>query len=399
MIKNANNIFLLFAFLLLSENAFAQNKTDEIIETKEKTLTKYENLNESEDKNKPTGLGLTFYLGIEGGYAHVSAEDTFEESTKKGYHLDVKGISYLYINQIGLDFGLGFYRNHVAGTEPEKFKNDQGNEENIENTKITTQALQLDFNAKYLVGSGFGLGPSAMVFFGEDTGFSPGKAAVPETVFAGLIFHKDLHSQASENLHMRFGLRGLVSLNLSVRTAYIALASFEIGIPVLQPKTNLVEKELVEIRQRTQKKRVEKYVEKIIVKEKNRFMFDSQTINFETDKSVLSEKSVLFLQKLGKALQEDANLWTSVLIEGHTDKRGSKEHNAALSEARAGSVKQTLLSTGIPANKIFSQGFGFDVPFDQGNDPLALAKNRRVEMNFSGVANPQKLRKIIESSK
>jgi outer membrane protein OmpA-like peptidoglycan-associated protein len=388
--------FVLASFLF-SDSGFAQESFPNSVQ--EKTVSKYDTVTQSEDMMQPSGLGWTLYLGADGGYVQVAAKDTNEESHKKGYHLGIQGTSFLFINQIGLDIGVGFYRNSVSGNTPEKYKNLDGIEEDIENAQITTQALQLQFAGKYLFSNGWGLGPIGTVLFGEDTGFTPGKSSVPETVFAGLTVHKDFESNPKSNLRMRVGAKVLASLNLTQRTAYLALLSFDIGLPLIRPKTYIVERETLEMKQRTQKKVVERTIEKTVVKERNRFLFDSQTINFETDKSTLSPSSIVFLQKLSKLLQEDANLWNSLLVEGHTDKRGSREHNQTLSEERAQAVKRILISSGISEKRVYAQGFGFDVPFDPGSDALSLARNRRVEMNFSGVTNPQKLRRIVEASK
>jgi outer membrane protein OmpA-like peptidoglycan-associated protein len=383
----------LFSIAQIFSTALAQAQTNE------KVVSKYDTVNETEDFSQPTGLGWSLFLGLDGGYAQVVAKNTEEESHKKGYHLGLQALNYLYINQIGLDVGVGFYRNGVSGNTPEKFQNVDGKTEDIENTQITTQALQMQFAAKYLFSKGWAIGPMGMVFFGEDTGFSPGKSVVPESVFAGLTLQKELGTETNDKLRVRFGAKALASLNLSKRSAYLALLHVDFGLPLIVPKTYLVERETLEMRQRTQKKVVEKTLEKTVVKERNRFMFDSQTINFETDKAILSSNSREFLFRLGKLLNEDTQLWGTVLIEGHTDKRGSKEHNKELSEQRAQSVKQALIQAGIPAQKIYAQGFGFDVPFDTGSDPVALARNRRVEMNFSSVNNPQRLRRLIESAK
>ncbi len=75
-----------------------------------------------------------------------------------------------------------------------------------------------------------------------------------------------------------------------------------------------------------------------------------------------------------------------VSIEGHTDSVGTDAFNQGLSERRAQSVRQELLTGGLPTGRIVARGFGESRPVvpnttpDGGDDPAARARNRRVEI-------------------
>jgi outer membrane protein OmpA-like peptidoglycan-associated protein len=77
---------------------------------------------------------------------------------------------------------------------------------------------------------------------------------------------------------------------------------------------------------------------------------------------------------------------------GHTDnvpigpdlKRAGVPTNQVLSEKRAGSVKDYLVSQGIPANEITTQGFGDTKPIDSNATAAGRARNRRVEVDAQG---------------
>lgn len=71
----------------------------------------------------------------------------------------------------------------------------------------------------------------------------------------------------------------------------------------------------------------------------------------------------------------------SVLIEGHTDVRGSAAYNTLLSQRRAVSVRRYLTASGIEPSRLKATGKGSSAPIDPGN-PYA-SENRRVE--FSGT--------------
>ncbi|MBP1622172.1 MAG: OmpA/MotB domain protein [Acidobacteria bacterium] len=70
--------------------------------------------------------------------------------------------------------------------------------------------------------------------------------------------------------------------------------------------------------------------------------------------------------------------------EGHTDNVGSQEFNQKLSEQRAGSVREYLISQGISESSITSSGMAFSVPVAPNDSAAGRQKNRRVELIVSG---------------
>ena len=71
---------------------------------------------------------------------------------------------------------------------------------------------------------------------------------------------------------------------------------------------------------------------------------------------------------------------------GHTDSVGSDAYNQRLSLARAESVKAYLVSQGIPAARIKTEGKGESQPVADNASADGRAKNRRVEIDV--VAGP-----------
>jgi outer membrane protein OmpA-like peptidoglycan-associated protein len=71
-------------------------------------------------------------------------------------------------------------------------------------------------------------------------------------------------------------------------------------------------------------------------------------------------------------------------VEGHTDSIGGDEYNQRLSEQRAASVRDYLVSQGIPMNVVAARGFGKTQPVASNSTAEGRQKNRRVEMVVSG---------------
>ena len=71
-----------------------------------------------------------------------------------------------------------------------------------------------------------------------------------------------------------------------------------------------------------------------------------------------------------------------VRVEGHTDNRGAAKMNQKLSAARAASVVKWLVAHGIKADRLTSQGFGFERPLVPNDSDEGRTKNRRVEFHI-----------------
>ena len=72
-----------------------------------------------------------------------------------------------------------------------------------------------------------------------------------------------------------------------------------------------------------------------------------------------------------------------IRVEGHTDNRGSNSYNQQLSQDRADSVMNYLLSVGIDAGRVMAVGFGEEVPSADNATESGRAANRRVEFHIT----------------
>jgi outer membrane protein OmpA-like peptidoglycan-associated protein len=71
-------------------------------------------------------------------------------------------------------------------------------------------------------------------------------------------------------------------------------------------------------------------------------------------------------------------------IEGHTDSIGSEEYNQTLSEKRAATVRDYLVSSGVSMNNVAAKGLGKSDPVADNRTAAGRKLNRRVEMVVSG---------------
>jgi outer membrane protein OmpA-like peptidoglycan-associated protein len=99
---------------------------------------------------------------------------------------------------------------------------------------------------------------------------------------------------------------------------------------------------------------------------------------FASGKSALLPIAQQKLDQVAKALQDQG--YKRIVVEGHTDSRGSRNMNMDLSYRRAESVRSYLISRGIDANKISAVGLGPDRPVAENSSAEGRANNRRVEL-------------------
>lgn len=106
----------------------------------------------------------------------------------------------------------------------------------------------------------------------------------------------------------------------------------------------------------------------------------NRVIEFEAGKSEITVKGKVILDEMLVALQKLKG--QKVEIIGHTDDRGFRANNLALSQARAEEVKSYFTSRGIDFNLISASGAGPDRPVASNTTGEGRAKNRRIEFRI-----------------
>lgn len=110
---------------------------------------------------------------------------------------------------------------------------------------------------------------------------------------------------------------------------------------------------------------------------------------FDTDKAFLRPAGKKELDHLAQQLitaQSDGRVSpeNKILVVGHTDSRASYAYNQRLSERRAASVANYLVSKGINATAIAASGKGKTQPVASNRTAAGMQKNRRVEIHIAG---------------
>ena len=101
-----------------------------------------------------------------------------------------------------------------------------------------------------------------------------------------------------------------------------------------------------------------------------------ERVYFETDSATLKPESAVTLDKVAASLKEFPDV--KIQVAGHTDSSGSNAHNLKLSEARATSVMNYLISHGVPPSMLSAKGYGESEPVADNKTKEGKAQNRRV---------------------
>ena len=103
---------------------------------------------------------------------------------------------------------------------------------------------------------------------------------------------------------------------------------------------------------------------------------------FDYDKSTIRKDATA-------AMRDDVNVIRDILanypnqklvIQGHTDERGSEEYNMALGDRRAQAAEGFLSTMGIPQNQLTVISFGKDKPICTEQNEQCWQQNRRAHI-------------------
>lgn len=103
-------------------------------------------------------------------------------------------------------------------------------------------------------------------------------------------------------------------------------------------------------------------------------------VKFKTDSDELLPESFSKLDAVLTLMKKHPDF--NLKISGYTDNSGDADYNLSLSDKRAHSAEQYLISKGISASRITAKGYGEASPVASNDTPEGRSKNRRVEFDL-----------------
>jgi outer membrane protein OmpA-like peptidoglycan-associated protein len=106
-------------------------------------------------------------------------------------------------------------------------------------------------------------------------------------------------------------------------------------------------------------------------------------VTFPVDSSTISPQMREVLDDVAASMVQYPNSLIDVM--GHTDSTGSAQYNLDLSQRRAESVANFLVSRGVARARIETIGYGEDYPIADNTTEAGRAQNRRVEIRITPI--------------
>ena len=104
-------------------------------------------------------------------------------------------------------------------------------------------------------------------------------------------------------------------------------------------------------------------------------------IYFEFDSFTIAKDQQRHLVQVAQFLKSRPDV--KLVLEGHTDIRGTNEYNLSLGQKRSKAVGDILRLTGVQELTLEQISYGEERPVDSGTSEAAHALNRRVELQFT----------------
>lgn len=314
---------------------------------------------------------LTFFGSIGSGYGGVAGSDYAD--TPVGPHALISGLGAIQFSRWELDGGVSWFFSSISGRVVDGLP-----------VRVRTRSGTVDLGARYRITSRLQAGPALNFAFGADTSFGPsvGRASV-EPLF-GI---KGLYELPVRGLPVRFWSQ--LSANVSSKShLMVALAGVQLGFPVsLSGRAETSGSRDMIVASSSAPTPASRRVSVAL---------DGQRIFFGTSSTQLRPELVRTLKRVGSYLGESSSQFGQVRVDGHADQRGPFEMNLRLSRQRAQAVGDALVAGGIDPEAMAVEGFGYLNPLDPLNARSAWAKNRRVELVFEDVQNPDALREVLK---
>ncbi len=227
-----------------------------------------------------------------------------------------------------------------------------------QSAQVITRAGFLELSPRYRISDRFQLGIVINKTFGVDTTYSALAGQSTSSYSAGL---KAAYEIPNHHFPVRLYSQLTTDFSVASQRAYQGWFGIQIGFSFQPQKSQSVQ-----------------------------VVLDSQRVFFGSGSSAVSSDVASVLKEVGRYLKEN-EIPGKVEVSGHADQRGSFQYNLSLSQERAESVRQALVSGGVNLSSVKLNAYSFLHPLDLESTEDSWAKNRRVEILFGEVKNPEVL--------
>ena len=319
-------------------------------------------------KSAPAGFDeLTLFAGTSAGYTQIHGSDV--DGTGQGRNNSVFGLLSPRKRAWRYDIGLGWQQTRLKG------RSEKG-----EVFDMITQSAAIDFNPSYMFAQGWQIGPLASLLTGTDLRYGLESESSSQILMWGARLSREW--LAAESWRLRAFAQFAVESTLLERQVRSGTLGLMIGLPVGSNDRGAVATNPLATPAEN--------------KQDVRISLDPEMVFFRTASAGVKPEVQELLRMVARQLDQQHISVDGIDVIGHADQRGKAPYNMKLSQRRAQSIRDYLESAGLERAKIRVQAYGEEQLRDKANTPKAWAVNRRVELIFRGVSEPEKLRALLQ---
>lgn len=372
---NARQVLLLIVvFGFYFPPAFAVSSDVQVSsETKEKTL-----------RADPL-LPLSLQVGLDSGLLD-HATTIPNEGPYSGYLIGGKALASLEFEDWIVESGLGFHYSALYGTTKESnpLSPEIGH-------RIYTQSAFAEAGLRLRLHPRFNVGLVVQDYFGADLSLSQRRGLVNNMLLGGAAASVDFLGDSGV---FRLGAQLLGEVLDNQRKVIYYGATLQFGIPIIGSDT-LVRQETVTIRkERIEKVVVPKVVTKTVIREVSKYSVPLGAFNFSKGSGRLNLDDSSLVTELGRILSRFSKQFRTVTIEARVRKSRRPRRDLKLSQERADSIKNTIVSLGLlSASQVSARGLG-------GHPTVGAHRNARfsltaIDLSFVDLENETQLRDAL----
>ena len=247
--------------------------------------------------------------------------------------------------------------------------------------RVYTQAGFAEGGLRFRLTPKFNLGIIAQDYFGADLTFSQRKNLVNNMFLGGGMMAVDL---LSESGIFRIGATLLAELPDNQRKLLIYGLTLQFGVPLRGYDTILRQTDVVVRSEKIKKVEVPKIVTRTIVRDVSKYSLPKESFHFGKGQSTLAPEDQSFALELATALRELQGNFKTVTIEAHVRSSGDAQRDLRVSELRAQSIRNALVSAGLSPQRVLSTGMGGRSNIDDKPSQSVTL----IDLSFTGLTNP-----------
>ncbi|MEY4066744.1 MAG: OmpA family [Pseudomonadota bacterium] len=322
-------------------------------------------------------MPLVVQVGVDAGYLTHATTIPREGPYTGGLLAGKSLLSFLFENWI-LESGLGWSYSALYGTTKGPNPTDPALGQ-----RIYTQSAFAEAGTRFRITPRVNFGVVLQDYFGTDLSLSQRNGMVNNMFLGGGLFAIDILKESGI-----FRVTGQLMAEIPDNKRQVVLysAGLQFGIPIQDYDVLLRNTDVYVKREKVQKVEIPKVVTRTVQRDVAKISLPLNLLHFEKSQVRLNPKDQPFISALGQTLKQQSPHFRTVSIEVSVRSSGQSKKDQQLSEARAQSIRNAIVSSGaLSSEKIRSQGLGESALQEQTHSPFDPTG---VDLAFTGLTNP-----------